>query len=128
MDELTRMMLEDLALPWLEEKPGRQVTTITHRHTDIRRRGSLANLDKRRTLLANIKRNASRGVAEVGHLHDDDLRLCGSKDTLSATADRPDPNKTVLHLQLIDVTEARREYKAFFVSFEQEAATVPISA
>jgi uncharacterized sporulation protein YeaH/YhbH (DUF444 family) len=75
LDELTRMMLEDLALPWLEEKPERQVTTITHRHTDIRRRGSLANLDKRRTLLANIKRNASRGVAEVGHLHDDDLRF-----------------------------------------------------
>jgi len=75
LDELTRMMLEDLALPWLEEKPERQVTTITHRHTDVRRRGSLANLDKRRTLLANIKRNASRGVAEVGHLHDDDLRF-----------------------------------------------------
>ena len=27
LDELTRMMLEDLALPWLEEKPERQVTT-----------------------------------------------------------------------------------------------------
>ena len=38
LDELTRMMLEDLALPWLEEKPERQVTTITHRHTDVRRR------------------------------------------------------------------------------------------
>ena len=69
------MMLEDLALPWLEEKPERQVTTITHRHTDVRRRGSLANLDKRRTLLANIKRNAARGLAEVGHLHEDDLRF-----------------------------------------------------
>jgi uncharacterized protein len=75
LDELTRMMLEDLALPWLEEKPERQVTTITHRHTDVRRRGSLANLDKRRTLLANIRRNAARGLAEVGHLHEDDLRF-----------------------------------------------------
>jgi len=26
LDELTRMMLEDLALPWLEEKPEKQVT------------------------------------------------------------------------------------------------------
>ena len=41
----------------------------------MRRRGSLANLDKRRTLLANIKRNAARGLAEVGHLHEDDLRF-----------------------------------------------------
>ena len=75
LDELARMMLEDLALPWLEEKPERQVTTITHRYTDVRRRGSLANLDKRRTLMANIKRNAARGVAEVGNLHEHDLRF-----------------------------------------------------
>jgi sporulation protein YhbH len=68
------MMLEDLALPWLEEKPERQVTTTTHRFTDIRRKGSLANLDKRRTLLENLKRNASRGIPEVRGLRDTDLR------------------------------------------------------
>ena len=75
LDELTRMMLEDLALPWLEEKPERQVTTTTHRYTDVRRHGSLANLDKRRTLLENIKRNAARGVPEVRNLHEHDLRF-----------------------------------------------------
>ncbi|MEE8301282.1 MAG: DUF444 family protein [Candidatus Tectomicrobia bacterium] len=74
LEELTHMMLEDLALPWLEEKPERQVTTTTYRFTDIRRRGSLANLDKRRTLLENIKRNASRGVPEVGDFREADLR------------------------------------------------------
>jgi sporulation protein YhbH len=74
LEELTQMMLEDLALPWLEEKPERQVTTTTHRFTDLRRRGSLANLDKRRTLLENLKRNAARGAPEVGHLRDADLR------------------------------------------------------
>jgi sporulation protein YhbH len=75
LEELTQMMLEDLALPWLEEKPERQVTTTTHRFTDIRRRGSLANLDKRRSLLENLKRNAARGVAEVGGLREADLRF-----------------------------------------------------
>jgi sporulation protein YhbH len=75
IEELTQMMLEDLALPWLEEKPERQITTTTHRYTDLRRRGSLANLDKRRSLLANIKRNAMRGVPEVRDLHDTDLRF-----------------------------------------------------
>lgn len=74
LEELTQMMLEDLALPWLEEKPERQVTTTTHRFTDIRRKGSLANLDKRRTLLENVKRNAARGVAEVGGIREADLR------------------------------------------------------
>ena len=74
IEELTKMMLEDLALPWLEEKPERQVTTITHRYTDVRRTGSLANLDKRRSLMTNIKRNAARGRAKVEKLHEDDLR------------------------------------------------------
>jgi sporulation protein YhbH len=69
------MMLEDLALPWLEEKPERQVTTTSYRFTDLRRRGALANLDKRRTLLENLKRNAARGVPAVGHLRDADLRF-----------------------------------------------------
>jgi sporulation protein YhbH len=75
LEDLAQMMLEDLALPWLEEKPERQITTTSHRFTDLRRRGSLANLDKRRTLLENLKRNAARGMPEVGHLRDEDLRF-----------------------------------------------------
>ena len=75
LEELIQMMLEDLALPWLEEKPQRQVTTTTHRYTDLRRRGAMANLDKRRTLLANLKRNAARGQPQVQGLHDSDLRF-----------------------------------------------------
>jgi sporulation protein YhbH len=75
IEELTQMMLEDLALPWLEAKPERQVATTSHRFTDVRRRGAFANLDKRRTLLENIKRNAAHGMPAVGHLHDQDLRF-----------------------------------------------------
>jgi sporulation protein YhbH len=75
LEELAQMMLEDLALPWLEERPERQITTTSHRFTDLRRRGAFANLDKRRTLLENLKRNAARGLPEVGHLRDDDLRF-----------------------------------------------------
>ena len=41
LEELTQMMLKDLALPWLEEKPERQITNTSYRFTDIRRRGSL---------------------------------------------------------------------------------------
>jgi sporulation protein YhbH len=75
LEELTQMMLQDLALPWLEEKPQRQVTSTTHRYTDVRRRGAMANLDKRRTLLTNLKRNAARGHPEVYKLNDADLRF-----------------------------------------------------
>lgn len=74
VEELIKMMLEDLSLPWLDEKPERATPVVTHRFTDVRRTGSVANLDKRRTLMANIKRNAARGTAKVEKLHDDDLR------------------------------------------------------
>lgn len=75
LEDLTTMMLEDLKLPWLEEKPLRQVESETIQHTDIRKKGSLANLDKRRTLRENIKRNAAKGHAEVGKIGDGDLRF-----------------------------------------------------
>jgi sporulation protein YhbH len=75
LEELAQMMLEDLALPWLAEKPERQVTTTSLRFTDLRRRGSMANLDKRRTLLENVKRNAARGAPAFGNLRDADLRF-----------------------------------------------------
>lgn len=75
LEELTQMMLEDLALPWLAAKPNRHITSSVPRFTDIRRRGSLANIDKRRTLIENVKRNAARGVPEVGGIREADLRF-----------------------------------------------------
>src|SRR2546430_12845481 len=35
LEELAQMMLEDLALPWLEEKPERHLTTTSHGFTDL---------------------------------------------------------------------------------------------
>ncbi|MBI5649834.1 MAG: DUF444 family protein [Chloroflexi bacterium] len=74
LDELTRLMLEDLALPWIEEKHKDQVKTTTVQYNDIRKKGPLANLDKRRTLRENLKRQAARGKSKVGKITDDDLR------------------------------------------------------
>ncbi len=74
LDELTRMMLEDLALPWLEKKQKDQVKTQAWRFEDIRKKGSLANLDRRRTLKQTLKRQATKGKPKVGKIVDDDLR------------------------------------------------------
>lgn len=74
LEELTHMMLEDLALPWLEEKPHRQIVSESITYTDLRRRGAMANLAKRKTLLESVKRNAARGNAVVD-LKEPDLRF-----------------------------------------------------
>jgi len=75
LDELTRMMLEDLALPWLEDKEAQQLITSTYTFDDIRRKGSMANIDKKRTLLENLKRHAANRQPKVGIFNDADLRF-----------------------------------------------------
>lgn len=75
LEELTQMMLEDLALPWLEEKDQNQITTQSLAFDEVRKHGSMANLDKRRTLLENLKRNAAKGEPKIADLLTEDLRF-----------------------------------------------------
>jgi uncharacterized protein len=75
VEELTRMMLEDLALPWLEEKDQQEITTTTYNFDEVRRKGSMANIDKKRTLLENLKRHAAHKQPKVGTFLDADLRF-----------------------------------------------------
>jgi uncharacterized protein len=75
VEELTRMMLEDLALPWLEEKDQQEITTTTYNFDEVRRKGSMANIDKKRTLLENLKRHAAHKEPKVGAFRDADLRF-----------------------------------------------------
>ena len=75
IEELTRLMLEDLALPWLEDKGTPQLTTPTYTFEEVRRQGSMANLDKKRTLVENLKRHAARHQPQVGAFHDTDRRF-----------------------------------------------------
>jgi sporulation protein YhbH len=75
LEELTHMMLEDLALPWLEDKEEQQITTIAYTFDDVRRKGAMANIDKKRTLLENLKRHAANKHPKVGAFNDADLRF-----------------------------------------------------
>ena len=75
VEELAHMMLEDLALPWLEDKEAQQITTHTYDFDDVRRKGSMAHLDKKRTLLENLKRHAAHKEPKVGAFRDADLRF-----------------------------------------------------
>jgi hypothetical protein len=69
------MMLEDLALPWLEDKDQQEITTTTYHFDEVRRKGSMANIDKKRTLMENLKRQAAHKRPKVGTFRDADLRF-----------------------------------------------------
>ncbi len=77
LDEVIQMMMEDLDLPWLEDKPAQvEIETDTILYDDINKKGLMPNLDIRRTLRENIKRNAvAGGKARVGNFKQDDLRF-----------------------------------------------------
>lgn len=78
VDDLARMMMEDMHLPWLEDRDAYHEETRTDTIRDVRRRGLWKNLDRRRTLYENIKRQAARGGRKepgLGAFVDDDLRF-----------------------------------------------------
>ena len=74
VDEIARMMLEDLKLPWLEEKKASKELNRRQAVREVRRIGLLPNLDKRRTLYENLKRQAARGRPVIGPISEHDLR------------------------------------------------------
>jgi uncharacterized sporulation protein YeaH/YhbH (DUF444 family) len=75
LDELAAMIFEDLGLPFLEEKKQVEMETEAIRFNDIRKVGPMANLDKKRTIMENIKRNAAKGHAHFGGIRNEDLRF-----------------------------------------------------
>ena len=75
LEELIEMMLEDLHLPRLDPKKAKEMRANDIQYDDIRKKGAFSNIDKKRTLIENIKRNAAKGEARVGDFRDDDLRF-----------------------------------------------------
>jgi sporulation protein YhbH len=75
VDELADVLFEDLALPFMQNKGGQELETEKIEFSDLRRAGSLANLDKRRTVMQNIRRNAMGGLPTYNGIRDDDLRF-----------------------------------------------------
>ena len=73
--EIIEMMLEDLNLPWLEQKDSAvEVETENVKFTDISDVGPLSNVDKKKTVFENMKRNAKLGNPRIFKINPDDLR------------------------------------------------------
>jgi len=74
LDEIEALLFQDLELPNLQRKLQEEITTTDIRFNDIRKKGLQGNIDKRRTLLEAVKRNALAGRKALETLHPDDLR------------------------------------------------------
>lgn len=74
IDQLEDMLFEELELPNLEQKQKDQLQTTEIVFHDIRKKGIMSNIDKKRTLIENLRRNANAGKSGIGGISPDDLR------------------------------------------------------
>lgn len=68
-------LFRDLELPNLEEKDQTETVMDKITFTDVRKKGLIGNIDKKRTILSAIKRNALKGHPHITPFHQDDLRF-----------------------------------------------------
>jgi len=74
VDELVDILLDELNLPWMEPKGSTAIEVESEHLSSIEKVGIRPNLDLKRTLFANIKRNAAKGKKKIGGISKDDLR------------------------------------------------------
>lgn len=75
IDELAKMMFEDLKLPFLKPKGSAEISAELYKFNDVRKTRSLTNLDKKRTLKEALKRQAMHSKSnERIKITDEDLR------------------------------------------------------
>ena len=75
IEELEGVLFKEMELPNLQQKEQAEITTEKIEFNDIRKKGLMGNIDKKRTIMTAIKRNAMKGKAEVSPFHNDDLRF-----------------------------------------------------
>lgn len=75
MAELEEILFEELELPHLEEKQKEMLQSKDVVFQDIRKKGIMSNIDKKRTIIENMKRNANAGKPGIHGISPDDLRF-----------------------------------------------------
>lgn len=74
IDELVTILLDELQLPWMEPKNNTQIEIDNEEMNSIEKIGIRPNLDIKRSLIQNLKRNAAQGNPKIGGFEKDDLR------------------------------------------------------
>ncbi|MFU8649494.1 sporulation protein YhbH [Lysinibacillus sp. RSDA_15] len=75
IEEIQNVLFRELELPNLQQKEKAEIITEKIDFNDIRKKGLMGNVDKKRTILNALKRNAMQGKAEITPIHNDDLRF-----------------------------------------------------
>jgi hypothetical protein len=73
--DIEKALLKELELPNIAEKDSGEVKTKHIEFNDVRKKGLLGNIDKKRTILSALRRNATKGKPSITPIYNDDLRF-----------------------------------------------------
>ncbi|QGG48493.1 sporulation protein YhbH [Heliorestis convoluta] len=74
IEEIQKLLFADLSLPNMEEKRVPELETESYRFNEVRKKGLQGNIDRKRTLLEALKRNARQGNPGFYPVLPDDMR------------------------------------------------------
>ncbi len=74
LEEVSEMLFENLTLPDLKQKHSKRLASEAIEFRDIRKKGLSGNIDRKRTLLETLKRNAKKGKPGIYGIMPEDLR------------------------------------------------------
>lgn len=72
--DLEKILFEELELPRLERKDREESPDTEILFNDVRKKGIQSNIDKKRTILENLRRNSRDGTPTIGRISPDDIR------------------------------------------------------
>ncbi|GAA3402184.1 sporulation protein YhbH [Paenibacillus hodogayensis] len=106
MEELQSMLFEELELPYMEQKQQDNLEIEEIRFNDIRKKGIMSNIDKKRTILENLRRNANSGTPGIHHISPDDLRFKTWEEVVV-------PHSNALILAMMDTSGSMGSFEKF---------------
>ena len=74
IDELVDVLLKELNLPWMEPNQGSSIVAEYEEVDSLEKKGINPDLDLKKTILQNIKRNAAKGSAKISDINQSDFR------------------------------------------------------
>jgi sporulation protein YhbH len=106
VEEIANMVFEDLHLPNLEDKGAHQVPSDVMDFNSIAKRGLAGNLDRKRTILQAMKRNAREGNGPKLIIREEDKRF---KTWEMVT----EPQRNAVIFAMRDVSGSMGEFEAY---------------
>jgi sporulation protein YhbH len=104
--EIEEMIFDELELPNLKPKEKNNVQTTEIEFKDIRKKGIMSNIDKKKTILENLRRNAISGNPGIHGISPDDLRYKTWDETVK-------PHSNALILAMMDTSGSMGKFEKY---------------